>query len=172
MPTGVYKRTPFNVWKPRPIEERFFDKVIKKDENSCWNWIGAKTGGRPSNPGYGTISLNCKDISVHRFSYEFHNGEKIPEGTCVCHKCDNPLCVNPKHLFLGSYYVNTHDAVCKNRMAFGTKHGRAKLTENQVRLIRKLRKRGFSGLHLEKMFGVNHVTIYRLCKGVIWRRTK
>jgi hypothetical protein len=87
--------------------ERFWNKVEKTE--TCWNWVGAKRHG------YGVIKINHKSISTHRFSYEINIGQ-IPEGLLVCHSCDNPSCVNPDHLFLGTYSDNMIDARNKERL--------------------------------------------------------
>lgn len=95
---------------PNGIKEdykiRFF-RFIKKDD--CWNWIGSI-----GKNGYGYFSKNSKAASAHRVSWEIHNGQ-IPDGLCVLHKCDNRKCVNPDHLFIGTYYDNIHDKINKGR---------------------------------------------------------
>lgn len=165
MPTGVYKRDPDKVWKPKPLAERFWSMVDKSSSNGCWNWTGALQGR-----GYGIISLKHKNLMAHRVSYEIHNG-KINKDNFICHLCDNRKCVNPLHLFQGTAKDNTQDASNKNRLPFGENHHQSKLSEDAVIAIRKLRKNGMSGPKLGKIFGVNHVTIYRICKKIIWRKT-
>ena len=89
--------------------KRFFDKVNKTD--SCWLW----TAGTRGKTGYGAFRLNDKVVDAHRVSYELHNGV-IPEGVYVCHTCDNRLCVNPNHIFLGSPKDNWKDGFDKGRI--------------------------------------------------------
>jgi len=93
----------------KPLLERWRDKAGAEDENGCWPWIGAKT-----HYGYGKIRKNHKQIGAHRISYELHIG-KIPKGMSVLHSCDNPGCVNPKHLFLGTQSDNLKDMFKKGR---------------------------------------------------------
>ena len=87
--------------------ERFNQKVEKTD--SCWLWTGAKASN-----GYGCMSYNGKSTSAHRLSYLLHKGD-IPEGLIICHTCDIPHCVNPDHLWVGTYTQNSHDMLKKNR---------------------------------------------------------
>lgn len=88
-------------------EQRFMQKINKTD--TCWMWVGAL-----SSRGYGSFRFNGKSISSHRFSYLHFNGE-IPDGMIICHKCDTPACVNPEHLFVGSYADNNKDMFEKDR---------------------------------------------------------
>ncbi|KKK76925.1 hypothetical protein LCGC14_2858760 [marine sediment metagenome] len=91
-------------------EERFNEKWIPVTETGCWLWMAHK------NPnGYGTLRVDSVDFPAHRYSWMLHKG-RIPEGLCVLHKCDTPLCVNPEHLWLGTKKDNTHDAIKKGRM--------------------------------------------------------
>lgn len=124
--------------KAIPIAERFWKRVEKTD--TCWIWTGAKTHG-----GYGVIQSGrrpSKIIRTHRLSYELCNGP-IADGLDVCHSCDNPSCVNPSHLFLGTRSDNMRDCVAKGRLTApstcfsrGENHPRSKLTADQVRAIR------------------------------------
>lgn len=150
------------------IQKRFWAKVDKSGE--CWLWTGAK-----NSKGYGSFRVNGKQVSTHRLSYQMHLGD-IPLGLCVCHKCDVRHCVNPDHLFVGTHKDNWLDAKGKGRLkniirggsvVYGEKHGKARLTKDQVKLIRKLSNEGTSDTVLARRFSVARGTIY----DVITRRT-
>lgn len=113
------------------LKYRFFKKILKND---CWVW----TAGTNSY-GYGQIKINYKYVGAHRMSYIIHSKKGIPEGKLICHTCDNRLCVNPKHLYVGTKYSNAQDCVNKNRQTRlrGIDNGNTKLTTLEVIEIRK-----------------------------------
>jgi len=92
-----------------PIIDRLLNKVIINETTDCWEWQGGT-----QNVGYGLIRDGKRMRSTHRVSYEEHKGP-IPKGLCVMHSCDNPICVNPLHLSLGTHKQNTHDMMAKGR---------------------------------------------------------
>lgn len=145
----------------RPIESRFWDKVVKTD--GCWLWASAKDSF-----GYPLIKRSDgAQIRAHRLSYEMHKGA-IPAGHFVCHKCDNKGCVNPDHLFAGTHQQNMDDMVSKSR-AFrhiGEKNYSAKLTPEQVIAIR-----GESGscAKIGKKYGVSEMAISKIRRNITWR---
>ena len=118
MPIGVYKR--------KSIKERFFEKVDVRELTECWTWKASV-----DRTGYGRFYMNGKGEMAHRASWWMHNGE-IPEGMLVLHHCDNPPCVNPTHLFLGTHQDNAIDRNNKGRNV-----GNRKLTDEEVIEIRK-----------------------------------
>jgi hypothetical protein len=146
-------------------EDFFWQKVDKGKENECWNWMGSVHYMW----GYGHFRANGKQVAAHRYSWILVNGN-IPKGLCVCHKCDNPKCVNPSHLFLGTVADNNLDKKLKGRQppVIGEKNPRAKLTEENVREIRRLHILGESGASLGRKFGVVKEEIYDIVKRKRW----
>ena len=122
------------------MEERFWKKVNKKGGNSCWEWKAGRF-----TTGYGQFWKNNKLARAHRVAWELTKGE-IPENQCVLHKCDNPPCVNPIHLWLGTMKENTLDMISKNRQRYvgpwpvlrGEDRPNSKLKEYQVKKIREM----------------------------------
>ena len=146
--------------------DRFWSKVDKKGKDDCWEWTAYKSSG-----GYGHFRFRGKDRGTHRFSWLLHNGI-IPEGLCVLHDCDNPACVNPAHLFLGTHKDNTQDSIKKGRWPDrnGEAAGGSKLTEAQVLSIRAEYKIGnISQRELARKYNVSHDTIWRIVTRKSWR---
>lgn len=114
------------------MKKRFMDKVELVPFSTCWYWTGAV-----SSTGYGYLRHDGIMQSAHRLSYRKHVGQ-IPTGMFVCHSCDERLCVNPNHLWLGTNADNTRDKMKKkrHRVATGAANGSTKLTDEQIREIR------------------------------------
>lgn len=93
-----------------PLETRLHQHYVINEKTDCWEWQGGT-----NNIGYGFIRDGDRMRTAHRVSYEVHNNTKIPKYMCVCHTCDNPLCVNPQHLWLGTRKQNYDDMVSKGR---------------------------------------------------------
>lgn len=143
----------------------FFSNVlIPESEDGCMIWISSKRRG------YGRFLVNDKNINAHRFSYELFVGE-IPEKMIVLHKCDNPSCVRPDHLEIGTHQDNARDTVSKHRHKAmrGEKNGMAKLNESQVKEIKDKLKKGYYCLDLADEYQVDITTISKINVGKHWR---
>lgn len=115
------------------LRERFEAKFQRTD--GCWNWLGALGGGKGGGR-YGHIRHEGKPVNAHRVSYMLYRGA-IPDGMHVLHRCDNPACVNPEHLFLGTHLDNMRDMYSKGRRqaATGLRNGAAKLDSEGIQRI-------------------------------------
>lgn len=152
---------------------RFFSHVDKGADNGCWNWTGA-VNGSIKNPGYGVFSIKHKLVGAHRFSYSLLVGD-IPNGLFVCHSCDNRLCVNPTHLWVGTARENTQDCIAKGRFASGRyrysrttgiSRGQSKLCSDDVNWIKLNYKKGFiRQKDIAKKYSVDQRTISRIVRG-------
>lgn len=146
------------------IEQRFWMKVKKGDIDACWEWIGAK-----DTRGYGRMIVKGKNDGSNRIAWQIFYGE-IPPHMEICHKCDNTSCVNPNHLFLGTHQDNENDKRDKGRTIKGSKHGRAKLTEKDVLVIRGLYEKGnILQNELAQMFNVSIATISLIINSKHWK---
>ncbi len=147
--------------------ERFWAKVEKT--GGCWWWRGARRSPRKGDSSYGVVRWGGERLSTHRVSYEMANGP-IPIGQCVCHRCDNPLCVRPEHFFLGTYRENCEDRTAKGRQSKGEAHGHSKLTANDVRRMREMYARGDgTAKEIGALFGVKQPCAHTVIAGDGWK---
>lgn len=138
-------------------KKRFWAKVAKKGKDECWEWLSVT-----SHDGYGRLWFRGRFSGAHRFSWMIHN-ETIPAGLYVLHKCDNPICVNPNHLFLGTNTDNMRDRVSK----IGWQRTFVKLSAEQVTAIRhRYETEETSSRKLGKEYGVSKTQILRIVNGI------
>lgn len=138
----------------------------KPSADECWDWEGSTDAG-----GYGQIGRDGTMLKAHRVSYELHVGP-IPEGAWLLHSCDRPICVNPNHLRSGNARDNTNDALSRDRIRKGEQHGQAKLTEQDVREMRRKRAQGMTYLSIANQYGVGRATARNAILGVTWKHIK
>lgn len=133
----------------KPVRDRFMDKVNVTTD--CWEWKGATTA-----TGYGNFWFEGRQVLAHRMSFSLFKG-KIPEGLVVMHMCDNPNCVNPAHLSLGTHSDNTQDCIKKGRFI-----GNTKLTPE---VIRQIREAEGTQRQIAKRFGVSQTHVSDIRSG-------
>lgn len=140
-----------------------FEKFVMPEPNTgCHLWMGALRG-----KGYGSFSIGNKDHIASRVAYELYTGH-IPENMVVCHSCNQPSCVNPNHLYIGSYSDNTQQAVRDGRhfVAAGQKNGQVKLTDDQVLAIRKDSR---YQREIAKDYGISQLHVSRIKRKLVWK---
>lgn len=157
-------------------EDRFWANVIKSDApNGCWLWIATAATGK-----HGTFYVGGGKVQASHFAWESANGRPVPEGLWVLHHCDNPPCVRPDHLYVGTHLDNVRDAVERDRYAIGNalhhdtrsrgeRHGTAKLREVDVLAIRAKRTAGASLSQLAAEFGISKSQVHRITHSESWQ---
>lgn len=170
----------YGVQRKKTIEERFWEKVDRRGEDECWEWLGARASASKKRNflGYGVINIHRVLTLTHRYSFELRNGYIDPD-LLVCHECDNGLCVNPKHLWQGTAWENTQDMIYKGRQSrVKNQHLRKqkrpykRLTLPQVKEIRRLRaedKKRYKIRVLAEMFGVSMPSIFFVISNHSWK---
>lgn len=172
------------VGKPlAPLQQQFhglseqdrFWKWVSKMPNGCWRWMGSikRRKNRPQSEWHGQWRNAAGEIELtHRASWRMLVGD-IPRGGLILHRCDNPRCVNPDHLFIGTQADNVADMWDKGRArpgkSAGESHGRSKLTEQNVR---EIRVSGDNGSELASRYGVSTSVIYSVLKGTTWKHVR
>ena len=148
----------FYVNKP---EDRFLEKFQQGQKDECWIWQG-----HVLNRGHGILRVGKTMVVASRFSYEYFKG-KIPDGMLVCHSCDVRNCVNPNHLFLGTYQDNSDDMFSKgrNRHLRGEQNPTSKLTIEQIKEIREC---NLSLRKLAEKFGVTYGHVGKIRRNESW----
>lgn len=150
--------------------DRFWTKVNKSPglgpKGDCWEWTSSISKG------YGQLGAGGRqgrNLRAHRFSWELHYGN-IPLDKVVCHKCDNPPCVRPEHLFLGTRAENRKDMFFKGRgnIPFGIRNGNSKLTEFKVKVIKEEVDRETNRKFLCELFGITNGLIAKIIHKKVW----
>lgn len=145
------------------LADVFWELCQKNAETDCWLWRG-----NINLNGYGTFQFRGKFYYAHRVSYEIHNDIKLSRKQVICHHCDNPVCTNPTHLFLGTQADNMTDMHQKKRHAYGERMGNAKLTEAVVREIRQLRAQGLLQREIAERLSIKKGTVGAVLRHKSW----
>lgn len=146
------------------IAARFWAKVDIQGPDACWRWLGAR-----KRTGYGNVGgPGGHTMLAHRVAWELTHGP-IPVGAFVCHRCDNPPCCNPAHLFIGSPADNMADKAKKGRSPHGEQHSGARLTESDIRAIRAAwAEGGMSQSAIARRFSTSQTTVSLVVRGRLW----
>lgn len=167
---------------PQTSNERFWGHVSKTD--GCWEWTGS-TQGR----GYGSFFADGRSHQAHRWIYEQFFGPQ-PKHIHICHKCDNPICIRPDHLFAGTRSDNMKDCAGKGRNVMqkfpershfkgknniqcrGERQGNSKLKSQDIAEIKSLASSGLSSARIAPMFGVHPAHVRKIVRGNAWAHTE
>jgi hypothetical protein len=161
--------------RKNPIELLLFESFLKyvdfKGKKECWDWNASVT----KNGGYGQLHIKGKSKLAHRFSYEIFYGA-IPEGAWICHKCNNPVCCNPTHLYVGDPFTNAQDRIAAGTVykippRRGEANNKTKLTSKIVKRIRLALKKGISQKLIAKKYNVRDSSISAINTGKTWIHT-
>lgn len=153
----------YSLSRPNDLK-KFFLSNIRISKEGCYEWIGKK-----NNDGYGTLTIDKKTSSVHRYMAALSLGFDIKSELCVLHKCDNPCCINPEHLFIGTQEENIQDMVRKKRIRVGSSKPLSKLNEDSVKKIKELLLAGMFQYEIAKMFNIDRTIISRINTGEAWK---
>lgn len=147
-------------------EERFWSRIIKGGTDDCWNWTASC-----NSEGYGNMWIDGKNVGMHRYSYKLANGP-IPDGLWVLHRCDNRLCCNPAHLFLGTSQDNVDDMCAKgrDRQLHGEQCNLSRLKKQQVLAIRRDCRDGMTYMKIATKYGIHVSTARRIGRRELWSR--
>ena len=148
------------------LQERMESKTSKAGENDCWLWTASC-----DTAGYGIIRIDNKLRHASHIAFEIYNNKPVPHDMLIMHSCDNPLCVNPKHLSIGTKLLNNVDKKKKGRCnpRRGNEHPMSKLNTNTVKEIRCLFKQGHHTFtSLASLFNINRTTVSRIINNKLW----
>ena len=150
----------------KPLDERVKKRFLGKVEktNGCWNWIACYH----RSTGYGRFGYNGKTEGAHRVSYMIYNG-RISKGMSVLHKCNNKLCVNPNHLYLGNARDNARDRNEAGSTLFGEDHQNSKLRTKDVLEIRTLGKNGMLHKYIAEFYNIGRATVTKIINRDRWK---
>lgn len=152
------------VFETDDIGERLRHYAPEGAPDECWVWT------RALNKGYGMISIgNGKLRGAHIVAWELATGESLPKGMVIRHTCDNPPCTNPAHLLVGTHADNVNDRVEHGQPNKGTDNPRAKLTDDDVRTIRRLSHSGMAQKTIAKQFGINQANVSMIVTRQTWK---
>lgn len=157
--------------KRAPLDQRFW-RYVQPSGEGCWHWQGAV-----NEHGYGVIGRAGRGtglVKAHRLAYEIATGRQLRRDQLVCHHCDNPRCVNPDHLFVGTHRDNWNDMHRKGRgspppQLLGSKNPSAKLSEGRIPEVFRLRALGLTTHQIADVFGISRTSVCAVLNRKTWR---